>query len=187
MSQDRDAETVAPEATGQDEQVTTDQADVRPPENELETARAEAASLREQHLRAVAELENVRRRAARDVESAHRYGVERFAAELLSVADSMEMGLQSIPEDQAGGPVAVGFRATLKQLAQCLERFGITPIEPLGEPFDPELHEAMTMQPAPDKTPGSVLTVIQKGYRIHDRLLRAARVIVVRAEDDAQS
>lgn len=202
MSQDRDAATVATEAAGQKEPGAGDRAaekapGAQPPEGQvsegqsqqeaLDAALEEVASLREQHLRAAAEMENVRRRAARDVENAHRYGIERFAAELLSVADSMEMGLQSISEVESTGPVGEGFRATLKQLGQCLERFGITPIDPLGELFDPELHEAMTVQPAPDKTPGSVLTVIQKGYRIHDRLLRPARVIVVRGDDDAQS
>jgi molecular chaperone GrpE len=141
---------------------------------------AELAELKDQHLRTAAELENVRRRAARDVESAHRYGTERFARELLTVADSMEMGLQSIPDDQAGGPVAEGFRATLKQLEQCLAKFGIVAIDPLDEPFDPEEHEAIATQPVADQPPGKVLMVVQKGYRIHDRLLRPARVIVSR-------
>jgi len=141
---------------------------------------AELAELKEQHLRTAAELENVRRRAARDVESAHRYGTERFARELLTVADSMEMGLQSIPEDQAEGAVAEGFRATLKQLEQCLAKFGIVGIDPLDESFDPEEHEAIATQPVADQPPGRVLMVVQKGYRIHDRLLRPARVIVSR-------
>lgn len=187
MNQDRDASTVAREEGAMNDEAAVEQTEVVTPQEELDAARAEVARLREQHLRAAAELENVQRRAARDVENAHRYGIERFAAELLAVADSMEMGLQSIPQEGTDGPVAEGFRATLKQLTQTLERFGITQIDPLGEAFDPEFHEAMTVQPAPDKTPGSVLTVIQKGYRIHDRLLRAARVIVVRAEDEAPS
>jgi len=145
-----------------------------------ETLAAELAELKDQHLRTAAELENVRRRAARDVESAHRYGTERFARELLTVADSMEMGLQSIPDDQARGPVAEGFQATLKQLEQCLAKFGIVAIDPLDEPFDPEEHEAIATQPVADQAPGKVLMVVQKGYRIHDRLLRPARVIVSR-------
>ncbi|MGB5210215.1 MAG: nucleotide exchange factor GrpE [Gammaproteobacteria bacterium] len=144
---------------------------------------AALAELRDQHLRTAAELENVRRRAARDVESAHRYGTERFARELLTVADSMEIGLQSIPQDQLDSPVAEGLQATLKQLEQCLAKFGIVAIEPLDEAFDPAEHEAIATQPAADQPPGKVLMVVQKGYRIHDRLLRPARVIVSREVD----
>ncbi len=140
----------------------------------------EIAEHRDQCLRAVAELENVRRRASRDVENAHRYGVERFARELLDVADSMEMGLAAA-ERAGDAAVAEGFEATLRKLSQLLEKFGITPIDPAGAPFDPQFHEAMAAQPDPDAAPDSVLTVVQKGYQIHDRLLRPARVIVAKA------
>ncbi len=142
----------------------------------------ELAEHRDQRLRAVAELENVRRRAARDVENAHRYGVERFARELLDVADSMEMGM-SAAENAGDAAVAEGFGATLRKLTQMLEKFGITVIDPSGAPFDPQFHEAMAAQPAPGTDPDTVLTVVQKGYQIHDRLLRPARVIVARAPD----
>jgi molecular chaperone GrpE len=140
----------------------------------------EVAEHRDQCLRAVAELENVRRRAARDVENAHRYGVERFARELLDVADSMEMGLAAA-EKAADAAVAEGFAATLRKLNQLLEKFGITVIDPAGAPFDPQFHEAMAAQPDADAAPDSVLSVVQKGYQIHDRLLRPARVIVAKA------
>jgi molecular chaperone GrpE len=151
----------------------------------LETALQAAEAAREQQLRLAAELENVRRRAARDVERAHKYGVERFAAELLSVKDSMEMGLQSATEADSGAAPAVvqGFEATLKLLDQCLAKFGITLVDPDGEAFDPEFHEAMAAQPSADQEPGTVLLVVQKGYRIHERLLRPARVIVSRAAE----
>ncbi len=149
----------------------------------LEQLGAELESAREQHLRAVAELENVRRRAARDVENAHKYGVERFAAEILSVKDAMEMGLQSAAESEAESAIADGFRATLKLLDQSLAKFGISVVDPQGEPFDPEYHEAMSAQPSAAHEPGIVLMVVQKGYRIHDRLLRPARVIVSRAAE----
>ncbi len=142
----------------------------------------ELAEYRDQRLRAVAELENVRRRAARDVENAHRYGVERFARELLDVADSMEMGMAAA-ESAGDTAVAEGFAATLRKLTQLLEKFAITVIDPSGAPFDPQFHEAMAAQPAPDAAPDTVLTVVQKGYQIHDRLLRPARVIVARAPD----
>lgn len=149
----------------------------------LNAAREEADSQRNLYLRTAAELENVRRRAERDVAMAHRYGMERFAREILAVKDSIEMGLQAVEASGEQGPAAEGFRATLKQLGQCLDKFEIGEIDPLGEPFDPELHEAMATQPAEGSEPDVVITVVQKGYRIHERLLRPARVIVARAPD----
>jgi molecular chaperone GrpE len=153
----------------------------------LEALEAELAAEREQHLRAVAELENVRRRAAREVENAHKYGIERLAGELLTVKDTMEMGLQAATDSDSGSAMAEGFQATLKLLDQCLAKFGISQVNPEDEPFDPELHEAMAAQPSESHDPGTVLMVVQKGYRIHDRLLRPARVIVARAADDQSS
>jgi molecular chaperone GrpE len=153
----------------------------------LEALEAELAAEREQHLRAVAELENVRRRAAREVENAHKYGIERLAGELLTVKDTMEMGLQAATDSDSGSAMAQGFQATLKLLDQCLAKFGISEVNPEDEPFDPELHEAMAAQPSESHEPGTVLMVVQKGYRIHDRLLRPARVIVARAADDENS
>jgi molecular chaperone GrpE len=153
----------------------------------LEALEAELAAEREQHLRAVAELENVRRRAAREVENAHKYGIERLAGELLTVKDTMEMGLQAATDSDSGSAMAEGFQATLKLLDQCLAKFGISQVNPEDEPFDPELHEAMAAQPSESHDPGTVLMVVQKGYRIHDRLLRPARVIVARAADDQNS
>jgi molecular chaperone GrpE len=150
----------------------------------LVAAQAELEAAREQHLRAVAELENVRRRAAREVENAHKFGVERLAAELLTVKDTMEMGLQATAESEADSAMAEGFKATLKLLNQCLAKFGISEVDPQDEPFDPEFHEAMAAQPSPNHEPGTVLTVIQRGYRIHGRLLRPARVIVSRAVEE---
>ena len=150
----------------------------------LEALEAALAAEREQHLRAVAELENVRRRAAREVENAHKFGIERLAGELLTVKDTMEMGLQAATDSDTGSAMAEGFQATLKLLDQCLAKFGISEVNPEDEPFDPELHEAMAAQTSESHAPGTVLMVVQKGYRIHDRLLRPARVIVARAADD---
>lgn len=143
----------------------------------LVEAEAKAAENWDKYLRAAAELDNVRKRAARDVENARKFALERFGSDLLAVKDSMEMGLDSA-ENTDAGQLRVGAEATLKLLATTMERFGITEIEPLGEPFDPQLHEAMTMQPSPDAEPGSVLAVFQKGYLLNGRLLRPARVIV---------
>jgi len=123
------------------------------------------------------EVENVRKRAIRDVERARKFALENFARELLAVKDSLEMGLTAGQSADAESLVA-GSEATLKLLTTTLERFGVAELDPEGEPFDPEMHEAMTVQPAADVEPGSVLTVIQKGYSLNGRLLRPARVIV---------
>ena len=139
----------------------------------------------EKYLRAAAELENVRKRAVRDVENAHKFALERFALELLAVRDSLEMGLAA-GEDADIESLRQGKEATLKQLVTVLERFGVEELDPQGEPFDPSMHEAMTMQPSADVEPGSVVSVFQKGYALNGRLLRPARVVVaVSAEDSA--
>ena len=143
----------------------------------LADAEAKADENWNRYLRTAAELENVRKRAERDVENAHKFAVERFAKELLQVCDSLEMGIAA--GDEAGADALLeGSNATLKQLESTLQRFGVERVDPLGEPFDPALHEAMTMQPSPDAEPGSVLTVFQKGYTLNGRLLRPARVVV---------
>jgi molecular chaperone GrpE len=137
----------------------------------------------QKYLRAAAELENVRKRAARDVENAHKFALERFAVELLAVRDSLEMGLAA-GEDADVESLRQGKAATLKQLITVMERFGIEELDPQGEPFDPGVHEAMTMQQSADVEPGSVLTVIQKGYVLNGRLLRPARVVVAAEVED---
>lgn len=145
---------------------------------QLKRAEAEAAENHDRYLRTAAELENVRKRASRDLEQSRRFAVEKFAAELLPVIDSLELGLEA----GSGATVEAlleGKQATLRLLLGALERFGIEPIDPAGEPFDPQLHEAMTMQPSTTAEPGSVLTVLQRGYQLNGRLLRPARVIVV--------
>jgi molecular chaperone GrpE len=141
----------------------------------------------EKYLRAAAELENVRKRAARDVENAHKFALERFTSELLAVCDSLEMGLAA-GDDADVETLLAGKEATLKQLKTTMERFGVEELDPQGEPFDPAMHEAMTVQPSDDVEPGSVLTVFQKGYALNGRLLRPARVIVAaEVEDSAES
>ena len=142
-----------------------------------DSLRAAAEEHKDNYLRALAELDNVRKRATRDVEAARRYGLERFATELLPVRESLEAGIAAAAEG-SDNPLLDGSEATLRLLDAVLERFGISEIDPLGEPFDPEKHEAMTMQPSSDAEPDSVLTVVQKGYQLNDRLLRPARVIV---------
>ncbi len=134
----------------------------------------------DKYLRAAAELDNVRKRAARDVENARRFALERFAGEILGVLDSLEMGLAA-GADAGAEALLDGSQATLKQLTATMENFGISEVDPLGEPFDPEYHEAMTMQRSADAEPGSVLTVYQKGYTLNGRLLRPARVVVAQS------
>lgn len=154
------------------------------PEARAERAEASAAEFRDQFLRTVAEMENVRRRAARDVESAHRFGVERFAREMLAVVDSLEMGREAARSAGESGAVAEGLEATLRLLLSVLEKFDVSVIEAAGAPFDPEAHEAIMTQPSTEAAPDTVIDVVQQGYRIHDRLLRPARVIVARTPDE---
>ena len=146
-------------------------------ESQLADAEAKAAQFRSDYLRAIAELENVRKRSAREVESARLFGVERFAADLLAVADTLELALQSAAAADAA-TLAQGQEATLRLLQKAFERAGLKLLDPTGQPFDPSQHEAMAMQPAPDVPAHSVLQVIQKGWLLNGRLLRPARVIV---------
>jgi molecular chaperone GrpE len=149
-------------------------------QQELADAQSLVSQHRDQLLRAAAELENIRKRAARDVEQAHRYALEKLVQELLPVRDSLELASVSAATADVASLVA-GQEATLKLLVRAFEKFAINGIEPLGEPFDPQRHEAMAMQDAPAAEPDSVLHVVQKGYELNGRLLRPARVIVARS------
>lgn len=136
-------------------------------------------------LRFRADIENVRRQADRDVANAQKYSIEKFATALLPILDGFEQGLHNIkPEliktDDRYKSLAEGMQLTLRMFTDMLNKFNVAVIDPLGEPFDPQWHEAMSMQPTPDKKPGTVLAVVQRGYRLHDRLLRPARVIVAK-------
>ena len=151
------------------------------PDNDADAGLAELKALADEnwdrYLRAAAELENVRKRASRDVEKAHKFALERFCNELLAVKDSLEIGLATADKADVQSLLA-GKEATLKLLTTIMERFGVVELNPEGEPFDPQEHEAMSMQPSSDVEPGSVLTVFQKGYALNGRLLRPARVVV---------
>ncbi len=147
----------------------------------LEDARAKVDQHWEALLRAKAELENLRKRSRRDVENAHKFGNEKFIAELLPVKDSMELGLSAASENGVGvEKVREGMELTLKMLQTAMAKFGVTEVNPEGEKFDPELHQAMTMQETDAVEPGTVVTVIQKGYVLNDRLVRPALVIVAK-------
>jgi len=151
-------------------------------EAELAEARARADEHWQSYLRAVAETDNVRKRAQRDVEAASRYAIERFAGELLEVRDSLELGVAA---GAAAEPARLleGMQATLRLLNRAFEKSGLSVVDPAGQPFNPEFHEAMATQPTADQSPGTVLAVVQKGYLLNGRLLRPARVLVAREPD----
>ena len=151
----------------------------------LEAAEAEVAQLKDQMLRMQAEMENLRRRSARDVENAHKYGVEKLLADLLPALDSYEKGIEAAEalEGEAGTAVAEGMALAQKLLLEALGKYGLISEHPLGEPFDPQKHEAMAMVPNPDMEPNSVMEVFQRGYLLHERVVRAAKVVVSRAPD----
>lgn len=149
--------------------------------DEIQVLRARVAQLEDSLLRERAEAENQRKRVLRDVESARKYGTERLLSDLLPVLDSLEKGLELAEGQQATvEQLKSGSEMTLKLLAKATETHGLRTVDPLGQPFSPELHQAMAMQPAPDATPGSVIKVLQKGYLLADRLVRPALVIVAR-------
>lgn len=143
----------------------------------LEAAEVRALENKDLYMRALAELENVRKRSAREVEQAHKFAIDRFANDLVAVKDSLELGV-----DAAGTieTLRAGSEATLKLLSKAFEKAGVVEISPQGEMFNPELHEAMVAQPSAEHVPNSVLQVVQKGYQLNGRLLRPARVIVAR-------
>ncbi len=176
-------QTDRPEEEREDESVNDGADDAESTEQE-ETPEAAMAELKaraddnwDRYLRAAAETENVRKRASRDVEHARKYALEGFGTEMLAVRDSLELGLEAVESADADS-ITEGSKATLKLLSAALERFGIAEIDPVGEPFDPERHEAINMQPSADAEPGSVLSVVQKGYSLNGRLLRPAMVVV---------
>lgn len=152
----------------------------QPLEQRLAEAEARAEEQRDAFLRVAADLENYRRRAAREVENARQFGAERLASGLLPVIDSLELGLTNADRADAA-TLLEGQRATFRLLAKALEGAGISELDPQGQPFDPAQHEAMAMQPSAEQPPDTVLTVVQKGYVLNGRLLRPARVIVARA------
>ncbi len=143
----------------------------------LAAAESRAEQLRADFLRAIAELENFRKRSAREVDSARQFGVERFAGDLLPVADTLGLAVDSAATADAA-TLAQGQEATLRLLLKAFERAGLTAIDPAGQPFDPSHHEAMAMQPSAAHPPHTVLQVVQKGWLLNGRLLRPARVIV---------
>lgn len=150
-------------------------------EEKLTLAEQQAHENWEKAVRAQAELENVRRRAEREVTNAHRYSLEKFVDALLPVVDSMEHALQSANE-QADAATKEGLELTLKLFLDVLQKFNVEQLNPEGLVFDPKLHEAMSMQETSEVPQNTVLTVFQKGYKLYDRVIRPARVIVAKGK-----
>lgn len=177
-----EAETAAtPDETGQ--QHTGGDFDLGALLERLEAAELASQQARNDLLRVSAEMQNLRRRTEQDIEKAHKYGQERFSAELVTVMDNLERALQSASgnEDEAVKAIYDGVDLTLKSFTDCFKRFNIETIDPLGEPFDPQLHQAMSIQENPEVEPNTVIAVMQKGYTLHGRVLRPAMVMVSKA------
>lgn len=148
----------------------------------LEEAKSKADENWDQLMRARAELDNVRRRQKKELENAHKFGIERFVRELLPIKDSLELGLNAAQSESADvNKLLEGTEMTLSLFTSAMEKFEITEVNPEGETFNPELHQAMSMVETPDVDPNTVITVVQKGYTLNGRLVRPAMVMVSRA------
>lgn len=153
-------------------------------EVQLEEAKQAAADAKEQALRAVADAQNIRRRAEKDAENARKFALEKFAGDMLVVADNLDRALASADmSNDSLKPMIEGVELTHKSMLDALARHNVELINPLGEPFNPEFHQAMAMVPNPDAEPNSVMDVMQKGFTLNGRLLRPAMVVVAKAPE----
>ncbi|MCG8428506.1 MAG: nucleotide exchange factor GrpE [Chromatiales bacterium] len=188
---DKEQEAVEqPEQSDTEETVTTEAADSEAAEasseedlrSQLEEALNKAEEHRDQLMRVHAEMDNLRKRNERDLENAHKFALERFVNELLPVMDSMELGLSAAQDEKADiAKLREGTELTLKMLTGVMEKFEVVQINPEGEPFNPEFHQAMSMMPRDDVPANTVVTVVQKGYTLNGRLVRPAMVMVSQA------
>ncbi|MBB1431916.1 MULTISPECIES: nucleotide exchange factor GrpE [Pseudoalteromonas] len=151
---------------------------------ELEAAKQTIADQKDGVVRAAADVDNIRRRAAQDVEKAHKFALEKFANELLPVIDNLERAIEfSDKENETLKPLLEGIDMTVKSFNDAVSKFGVEIVNPQGEQFNPDFHQAMSIQPSNDVTPNTVLAVMQKGYTLNGRLLRPAMVMVSKAAD----
>ena len=167
------------ETAAENEEALQEEAEVESAQDEnseLAQALAKVEEYKEAALRSQADAQNVRRRAEQDVQKAHKFGLEKFAKDIITVADNLERALASSESDQDA--MREGVELTLKSLQETLTRFEVIALDPHGEPFNPEFHQAMTMVPNPDLEPNTVMDVIQKGYTLNGRLIRPAMVVV---------
>jgi molecular chaperone GrpE len=148
---------------------------------QLDAAQAEITDFKDKFLRAKAEMDNVRRRAELDIAAAHKFAVERFASEIVAVRDSLDLARNvEIKDEHAVQKMHEGLELTLKLLDSVFQKFGITLIDPKGEKFDPKRHQAISVVESAETPAGHVVNVVQKGYLLHDRVLRPAMVVVAR-------
>lgn len=172
------------EPTDVDSEVTAEQARIAELEAQLETAIQKAAEERERALRTAAEMENLRRRTELDVEKAHKFALEKFAAELLPVLDNLERAIElADKENDALKPMVEGVELTLKSMQNGVAKFGLVALDPTNQPFDPNAHQAMSMVPSADVAPNTVIAVMQKGYDLNGRVIRPAMVMIAKAVD----
>jgi molecular chaperone GrpE len=151
---------------------------------ELETAKQTIADQKDSVVRAAADVENMRRRAAQDVEKAHKFALEKFANELLPVIDNLERAIEfSDKDNETLKPLLEGIDMTVKSFNDAVAKFGVEVVDPQGEQFNPDFHQAMSIQPSSDVSPNTVMAVMQKGYTLNGRLLRPAMVMVSKAAD----
>ncbi|MBL0711680.1 MAG: nucleotide exchange factor GrpE [Colwellia sp.] len=164
------------------EVISADQERINELELALATAQATIADQKDSVIRAKAEVDNIRRRAAQDVEKARKFALEKFAAELLPVVDNLERAIANIDkDDEAQKSLGEGVELTLQSFLSGIEKFGVKAVDPQDQPFNPELHQAMSMQEVPDVAPNTVIAVMQKGYELNGRLIRPAMVMVSKA------
>jgi molecular chaperone GrpE len=181
MAEDTPRPEADPEHEAETEVSAGEQAGKEPDSEErLSALEAEVEQLKDQVLRAQAEAENTRRRAAREVENAHKFALEKFVADLLPLLDSLEKAVEVASGAQGSEAIAEGVQLSLKLALSTLEKAGVQQLDPLGEPFDPQHHEAMAMVDNPNAEPNTVMDVLQKGYTLNGRLVRAAMVVVVK-------
>lgn len=148
---------------------------------QIESLKTSAADSLDKAIRAHAELDNVRKRATRDIENAHKYALDKFINELLPVLDSMELGINAADNVEDVSSLREGMDLTMKMFCSSLEKSGVSPVDPQkGDKFNPDLHEAVTMQEVDDAESGTVVVILQKGYKLNGRLIRPAKVIVAK-------
>ena len=165
-----------------DEQVVDESSVEITDEQRIAQLEDQLAQAQEDTLRAAAEMQNIRRRAEQDIQKAHKFALEKFATDLLAVVDSLERGIEvSDASDETIRPMREGMELTYKLLLDTLKRFQVERLDPQGEPFNPEQHQAMAMEESAEAEPNSVLKVFQCGYSISGRLLRPAMVVVSKA------
>lgn len=155
--------------------------------NTIETLKQQLEALKKKSeqnydlaVRAKAELDNVRKRTNQEVENAHKYALEKFIPELLPLLDGLDQGLNTMPADEQFNSIRDGLNLSVKMFVDMLTKFGVEILNPVNDVFDPAKHEAIAMQESADQVPGTVLAVIQKGYALNNRILRPARVVVVK-------